>query len=139
MEMLMKEVLLLAQVTEALLKKVEGNQLISRKMSFKTKSRLIKASDKFTKELGPYEAERVDLIKKYGEPIEEGKEPLKVKEEHLEDFYKDLGKILETITEINLDYCKLSDSDIDGIEGDDIDLTEDQVRVFVKYMQVEEA
>ncbi len=53
MEMQMSEVLLIAQVTEALLKKVVDGQLVNRKMSFKTKSRFIKASDKITNELGP--------------------------------------------------------------------------------------
>lgn len=139
MEMQMREVLLLAQVTEALLKKVEDGKLVNRKMSFKTKSRLIKASDKLTKELKPYEVERVELIKKYGEPIEEGKEALKVKEENLKEFYEELAKVLDTMTELNLDYCKLSDADVDGIEGNDIDLPEDSIRTFAKYMQVEEA
>lgn len=134
----MRDVLLLAQVTEALLKKVQDGQLVNRKMSFRAKSRLIKAADKFQKELAPYEEERVALITKYGEPIEEGKEPLKVKDENLKVFYEELGKILETKTGLNLDYCKLTEQDIEGIEGDDIDLTDEQVRVFVKYMQVEQ-
>ncbi len=137
MEMQMSEVLLIAQVTEALLKKVVDGQLVNRKMSFKTKSRLIKASDKLTKELGPYEIERVELIKKFGEPIEEGKEPLKVKEEHLKEFYEALGEILKTTTELNLDYCKLTDEDVEGIEGDDINLQEDAIRAFQKFMIID--
>jgi len=137
MEIQMKDVLLLSTVTDALLKKVENGRVVNRKMNFRVKSRLIKASDKLLKELGPYESERVDLVKKYGEPVEDGNEALKVKEEDLPKFYEELGAILDTKTEINFDFCLLTEEDIDGIEGD-VDVQEEGIRAFNKYMMVPE-
>ena len=136
----MSEVLLLASAVEALMKTTtEDGKQISRKMSFRTKSRLVKAYDKISRELVPYESTRVDLIKRLGVPIKEGEEPLQVPEKSLKKFYEELGKALETKTEINLDYCKLTDEDIEGIEGNDIELQDEAIRTFVKYMQVETA
>ena len=137
-EITIGEVLSLSQSVDALLYvRGEQNQRTARRMPFKVKHKLIKAMDKFKVDVEPYEKERIELVKKYGEPIEEGKEPMKVSDDKLEDFYKELSETLQTLTEVNLKYCKLSDADIDAIEGDDIDMPEEIIRVFQKYMIID--
>ena len=131
------EVLPLLNVVDALLHDVVDGQKVSRKMPFKIKHRLLKAQGKFRKEAGPYEAERVALVREFGEPIEEGSDEMKVTKENEQAFYDKLSEVLATETELNLDYCMLTDEDIDAIEGD-VNLSDQEIMIFQNFMVVGE-
>jgi len=63
---------------------------------------------KIQHELEPFEKARVELVRKYGNDDGEGK--LVVKEESMEEFYKEMGGLLEE--EIEVDIRPIS---IDGL------------------------
>ncbi len=138
MKLKLGEVLPLLNVVRALLHDDLDGKKVSRKMPFKIKHRLLKAEGKFKKEAGPYEEERVALVREFGEPIEGSEDgAMKVKEDSEKDFYAKLQEVLNTDIEMNLDFCKLTDDDIDAIEGE-VNLADEEIVLFQKYMVIAE-
>ena len=137
MKLKLGEVVPLLNVMDALLHDNVDGKRVSRKMPFKVKHRLLKAEGKFKKEAEPYEVERIALVRELGEPIEEGSDAMKVSEEKEPEFYKRLSEILETETEMNLDFCMITDEDIDAIEGE-VNLSDAEIMIFQTHMVKEE-
>lgn len=105
-----------------------------RKLPFKVKYKLIKMKEVLANELAVYEAERVKLVEEFGSEVEvDGEKTFKVEgEEALKKFYKKLQEVLDTDVEANIPI--LTRKDLEPIEDIDIDITEEQMMVLLKYL-----
>lgn len=104
-----------------------------RKMSFRVRARLSRINDILKKELDLYEAERVRLVKEFGEETEkDGEKVINVLDANLEDFYKELEKVLAT--ELDVTYKKVTPEEFKDIEELDIDITDAQLKALFEYV-----
>lgn len=107
--------------------------LKERLMPFGVKYKLTKIKEAFEKEFNSYNAAREELVKKYGEEVEkEGNTFLQVKEEEKENFFKDFNDVL--LTQVELSYPRLSESDCAKLEEKEIDLAEVYLRLLSKFV-----
>lgn len=107
----------------------EDGSLVERLLPFGVKYKLSKIKDAFEKEYASYDAARVDLVKKYGEEVDGA---MKVKEDEMQNFYKDFNDVL--LTEVELSYPKLSESDCAKLEEKEIDLKEIYLKLLSKFV-----
>lgn len=79
---------------------------------------------KIQRELEPFEKARIELVRKHGNEDEEGK--LVVKEENMQEFYKEMTELLEE--EIEIDIRSI---DIEGLAKIELSPTEMQLIDFM--------
>jgi hypothetical protein len=106
-----------------------------RKLPFKVKYKLSRVKGVLQEEAKEYEDERVKLINEYGDPTtrEDGTETLEVKDsEKLKLFYEKLQEVLDT--DITREFVALTEEELKPIEDLDVDITEDQLKVFFQYI-----
>lgn len=104
-----------------------------RKMSFRVRARLSRINDILKKELDVYEAERVRLVKEFGEEVEkDGEKVINVLDANLEDFYKELEKVLAT--ELDVVYKKVTPEEFKDIEELNIDITDAQLKALFEHV-----
>lgn len=121
------------QAIEAILYDKDGE----RKLPFKLRYKLIRIKDALAKEADLYEKERVDLITKMGEEVEEnGQKVTKVVGENTKEFYKLLADVLNT--EIEVSYNKLTEEDLAPIENLEIEMPEALIGSFMKHIMTSE-
>lgn len=104
-----------------------------RKMSFRVRARLSRINDILKKELDLYESERVRLVKEFGEEVEkDGEKVINVLDANLEDFYKELEKVLAT--ELDVTYKKVTPEEFKDIEELNIDITDAQLKALFEHV-----
>lgn len=101
---------------------------VERKIPFKTKYKIQKNLNTLAKDYVYFEDERHKLIQEYGE--QQGNNVV-VKEENLEKYKEDLGKILSM--EVERDFSKLSEKEIEDI-SDDIFVDCAGMELLIKYI-----
>ena len=104
-----------------------------RKLSFRVRARLSRIRDLLKQELDLYEQERVRLVTEYGKEEEkDGEKVINVLEEKLEDFYKELEKVLAT--EVEITYKRVTPEEFKDIEELDIDVTDAQLKALFEFV-----
>lgn len=123
--------LLSIQAIDAIL--YEGEK--ERKLPFKIKYKLSRIKDVLKAEAAIYEEERTKLITELGEPStrEDGTATTEVKDpEKLKEFYTRLQEVLDT--DITKEFAHFTEEELKPIEEVEIDITEDQLKVFFQYL-----
>lgn len=104
-----------------------------RKISFRARARLSRIRDLLRKETELYEQERVRLVKEIGvEEERDGEKVINVPDEKMEEFYKELEKIL--VTEIDVNYKKMTPEEFKDIEELDINVTDAQLKGLFEFV-----
>lgn len=116
-----------------------------RKLPFKIKLRLSKMKDVFSKTVELYESQRIELIRKYGDPvIEKDKEGNEVETgnlsvsdpEKLKTFVKEINEILSIEEEFTFD--KIPKDYLTSIEDVEMDISERDIKTLFTYLTEEE-
>lgn len=110
-----------------------------RKLPFKVKYKLSRVKSVLQAEAQEYEDERVKLINEYGDTTtrEDGTETLEVKDsEKLKLFYEKLQEVLDT--DITREFVPITEEELKPIEELDVDITEEQLKVFFQYIVASE-
>ena len=81
-------------------------KLLNADLPIKVSYRLSKTIKKIEEELKHFDTQRIELLKKYGEPIENG---TKYQVKDLEGFNKDMNELLAEKVEINVTTIDLKD------------------------------
>lgn len=115
----------------------EGKDVVvdaERVLPFGLKYRLTKIKETLEKETSLFTTEREALIRKYGEEVdqEDGQKLLKVTDENMATFSKEINEIL--MTELDTSLPKLTEQDVEKLEEKEIPLGEIHMRVLSKHM-----
>lgn len=134
MKMTLDEALVVLDAVKSVYyEKGEDGSQKERVIPFGLKYRLIKIKDAFEKDTALFATEREALIRKYGEEVEqEGQQVLKVKDDELQNFLKEINDIL--LTEVEIDYPKLTLQDVEKLEEKEIELSEIHLKMLGKYV-----
>lgn len=104
-----------------------------RKIPFRARARLMRIRDVFRGETQLYEAERIKLVKQLGVEVEkDGEKVLNVPDDKLDEFYKELEKVLSTESEVT--YKKMSAEEFKDIEELDITVTDAQLKALYDFV-----
>ena len=107
-----------------------------RKISFRCRARLMRIRDLLRKEAEFYEQERIKLVKEFGEEVEkDGEKVINVADAKMEDFYKELEKVLTT--EVDVTYKKLTAEEFKDIEELDITVSDQQLKSLFDFVFAE--
>lgn len=90
---------------------VNGKQslvnLLNQSLPVKTSYRLGKLVSKVERELKDFEAKRLELVKKHGDPVEGDSNKIQVREGNLEEFTKELNELLDVDVDLNFEPVSL--------------------------------
>lgn len=104
-----------------------------RKIPFRARARLMRIRDLLRGEASLYEQERVRLVKEIGVEIEkDGEKVVNVPDEKLDEFYKELEKVLAT--EVDVTYKKLTAEEFKDIEELDITVSDQQLKMLFAFV-----
>ena len=81
------------------------DKIFNEPMDIKLSYRLSKIANKINSELADIDKERIKLVEKYADPVEEGK-PKQVKEK-MQEFIKDFTSLLDTEEELDIQLIPL--------------------------------
>lgn len=104
-----------------------------RKIAFGTRARLMRIRELLRGEAQIYEQERIRLVKEFGSEVEkDGEKVINVDDAKLDDFYKELEKVLGT--EVDITYKKLTAEQFKDIEDLDIKVTDQQLKALFEFV-----
>jgi len=140
-EMTLGVSLLLGEITEKLLYKVESidgkDVLVDRDIPFRLRYRLNKNRVMFKKDSEFFNQRRLLYLAQYGEPTEDGQNVVIKDEKNMELFREAVSNLVDAPVSHNL--MKLNPEDLELVQDTDIKVSPDAMSIFILYLTEDEA